>query len=133
MCGSFDDRGDDGWPGGLALATAAAGAPAEPVGSSQSGADVRAEAVTVPIQPSQPVVALSTAVAARVFEKGPAKGVERAMVGYHKVRISSKPDELRSEELGRLDRGDEVEIVDSYEGFLQVRRPTTSSAGSCGT
>ena len=69
-----------------------------------------------------------------MFEKPPAKGVERATVGYHQVRISSKPDALRSEELGRLDRGDEVEIVDSYEGFLQVRTPDGHRrAGSCGT
>ena len=59
----------------------------------------------------------------RTFEATPAKGVERATIGYHKVRISSKPDAVRSVELGRLDRGDEVEILDSYEGFLQVRTP----------
>ena len=57
------------------------------------------------------------------FDKSPAKGVERATVGYHRVRISSEPDELRSEELGRLDRGDEVEIVGLVRGFLQVRTP----------
>ena len=59
----------------------------------------------------------------RVFDKPPAKDAERAKVGYRRVRISSKPDAVRSLELGRLDRGDEVEIVDSYEGFLQVRTP----------
>jgi hypothetical protein len=59
----------------------------------------------------------------RTFEKPPAKGVERARIGYRRVRISSKPDAVRSVELGRLDRGDEVEIVDSYEGFLQIRTP----------
>jgi hypothetical protein len=30
---------------------------------------------------------------------------------------------LRSDELGRLDRGDEVEILGSHEAFLQVRTP----------
>jgi hypothetical protein len=59
----------------------------------------------------------------RTFDKPPAKGVERARIGYRRVRISSKPDAVRSVELGRLDRGDEVEIVDSYEGFLQIRTP----------
>ena len=59
----------------------------------------------------------------RVFAKPPAKDAERAKIGYRRVRISSKPDSVRSLELGRLDRGDEVEIVDSYEGFLQVRTP----------
>ena len=116
-------RGDDAWPGGLALATATATvAPAEPAGP-PPGPEDRAPIVTIPVQPPQPVSVLPSTVAARVFEKGPAKGVERATVGYHKVRISSKPDELRSEELGRLDRGDEVEILDSFEGFLQIRTP----------
>jgi hypothetical protein len=59
----------------------------------------------------------------RTFAKPPAKGAERAKIGYRRVRISSKPDAVRSTELGRLDRGDEVEIVDSYEGFLQVKTP----------
>jgi SH3-like domain-containing protein len=26
-------------------------------------------------------------------------------------------------ELGRLERGDEVEILESYEGFLRIRTP----------
>lgn len=30
---------------------------------------------------------------------------------------------MRSDELGRLDRGDEVEILASHEGFLHVRTP----------
>jgi SH3-like domain-containing protein len=58
---------------------------------------------------------------ARTFETPPAKGVERAKIGYRRVRISSEPDAVRSTELGRLDRGDEVEIVDSFEGYLQIR------------
>jgi hypothetical protein len=59
----------------------------------------------------------------RVFDKPAAKGVERAKVGYRRVRISSKPDAVRSVERGRLERGDEVEILDSYEGFLEIRTP----------
>ena len=59
----------------------------------------------------------------RVFGKPAAKGVERARIGYRRVRISSKPDAVRSVERGRLDRGDEVEILDSYEGFLEIRTP----------
>ena len=73
-------------------------------------------------------VAATTAAAAvassvRTFGKPPKKGVERAMVGYRRVRISSEPDAVRSVELGRLDRGDEVEILESHEGFLRVRTP----------
>ena len=59
----------------------------------------------------------------RAFDKAAAKGVERAKIGYRRVRISSKPDAIRSVERGRLDRGDEVEILDSYEGFLEIRTP----------
>lgn len=60
---------------------------------------------------------------ARTFDKPPAKGIERATIGYRRVRISSKPDAVRSVERGRLERGDEVEILDSYEGYLEIRTP----------
>lgn len=66
---------------------------------------------------------LAAPVAPRTFPKPPARDVERARIGYHQVRISSKPDAVRSVERGRLDRGDEVEILDSYEGFLEIRTP----------
>jgi len=67
--------------------------------------------------------AAAVATSVRTFGKPPPKGVERAKVGYRRVRISSEPDAVRSVELGRLDRGDEVEILDSHEGFLRVRTP----------
>jgi SH3-like domain-containing protein len=67
--------------------------------------------------------AAAVASSVRTFAKPPPKGVERAMVGYRRVRISSEPDAVRSVELGRLDRGDEVEILESHEGFLRVRTP----------
>ena len=66
---------------------------------------------------------LAAPIAPRTFPKPPARDVERARIGYHQVRISSKPDAVRSVERGRLDRGDEVEILDSYEGFLEIRTP----------
>jgi hypothetical protein len=69
------------------------------------------------------LVAEAAAGPARAFTKPPRKGVERAKVGYRRVRISSEPDAVRSVELGRLDRGDEVEILDSSEGFLHIRTP----------
>jgi hypothetical protein len=59
----------------------------------------------------------------RTFDKPPAEGIERATIGYRRVRISSKPDSVRSVERGRLERGDEVEILDSYEGYLEIRTP----------
>jgi hypothetical protein len=99
----------------LALAVAAAPALAPEVGPTR----------TVGATPSRPVgrATMLPPVPPRTFDKPPARDAERAKVGYRRVRISSKPDAVRSRELGRLDRGDEVEIVDSYEGFLQVRTP----------
>ena len=73
---------------------------------------------------SAPVAAVAAGAAStRSFAKPPKKGIERVKVGYRRVRISSEPDEVRSSELGRLERGDEVEILGSHEGFLQVRTP----------
>jgi hypothetical protein len=59
----------------------------------------------------------------RTFDRPPAAGIERATIGYRRVRISSKPDSVRSVERGRLERGDQVEILDSYEGYLEIRTP----------
>jgi hypothetical protein len=59
----------------------------------------------------------------QTFSKPPGKGVERLKVGYRMVRLSEGVDDVSSRELGRLDRGDEVEVVGSYEGFLQVKTP----------
>ncbi|HEV8402531.1 MAG TPA: SH3 domain-containing protein [Candidatus Limnocylindrales bacterium] len=61
--------------------------------------------------------------AARTFPTPPGKGVERATIRSRLVRFNAEPDDIRSAELGRLDRGDEVEIVGSFEGFLNVRVP----------
>jgi hypothetical protein len=99
------------------LAIGAAGAP----GLAQGVSPLR----TVDPPPTRPVgrATMLPPVPPRTFDKPPARDTERAKVGYRRVRISSKPDAVRSLELGRLDRGDEVEIVDSYEGFLQVRTP----------
>ena len=58
-----------------------------------------------------------------MFAAPPTKAVERVKIGYRRVRVSSKPDAVRSVELGRLERGDEVEILESYEGFLRVQTP----------
>ena len=70
----------------------------------------------------------------RVFDKPPARDAERAKIGYRRVRISSKPDPVRSLELGRLDRGDEVEIVEFLRGdSCRSGRPMASRAGSNAT
>jgi hypothetical protein len=58
------------------------------------------------------------------FGASPRSGVERRTIGYRLVRMSDGPDEVRSAEVGRLDRGDEVEVIAEHEGFLQVRTPS---------
>ena len=57
------------------------------------------------------------------FSDPAATGVERRTVRYRLVRIGDGSDDVRSLELGRLDRGDEVEIVAWHEGHVQIRTP----------
>jgi hypothetical protein len=112
------------------IPAAAAAAAADVVGDAALDDELAPVDEDAPLKKSRkprkaaPIMAAS-AVAAEVktFDKPPPKGVERAKVGYRRVRISSEPDAVRSTELGRLDRGDEVEILESHEGFLQVRTP----------
>jgi hypothetical protein len=85
------------------------------------------ETLTSVVAPAAAVVQPSWAAptpSARTFDQPPAAGVERLRISYRRVRLSSAPDDLRSTELGRLDRGDEVELVDSLEGYLLIRTPT---------
>jgi hypothetical protein len=55
------------------------------------------------------------------FASTPRPGVERRTIGYRLVRLSDGPDDLRTAEIGRLDRGDEVEVIGERDGFLNVR------------
>jgi len=110
-------RSEEQTPEGLVLVTAAAsaGGPApipHPV-SSMDPTPSRPKGRATMLPPIPP----------RTFDRPAAKGVERAKIGYRRVRISSKPDSVRSVERGRLERGDEVEILDSYEGYLEIRTP----------
>jgi hypothetical protein len=57
------------------------------------------------------------------FGAAPKSGVERRTIGYRLVRVSDAPDDIRSKEVGRVDRGDEVEVIGEHEGFLRVRTP----------
>lgn len=53
---------------------------------------------------------------------GPAApGVDRREIGYRLVRVADGPDDLGSEEIGRFDRGDQVEILESKGPFVRVR------------
>jgi hypothetical protein len=58
------------------------------------------------------------------FDSPPRGGADRRTIGYRLVRLSDGPDDLRSNEISRLDRGDEVEIIGDQGGFLQVRTPS---------
>jgi hypothetical protein len=53
----------------------------------------------------------------------PAGGADRRVVAYRLVRMSSQPDELYGDEVGRLDRGDEVEVIREEAGFYMVIAP----------
>jgi MYXO-CTERM domain-containing protein len=55
------------------------------------------------------------------FASNPGSGIERLTISYRFVRLSDGPDDLRSREISRLDRGDEVEVVAEQDGMLQVR------------
>jgi SH3 domain-containing protein len=59
-----------------------------------------------------------------LFDSAPRGGADRRTIGYRLVRLSDGPDDLRSNEISRLDRGDEVEIIGDQGGFLQVRTPS---------
>jgi outer membrane biosynthesis protein TonB len=58
------------------------------------------------------------------FDGAAKGGAERRTISYRFVRLSDGPDDLRSREIGRLDRGDEVEVIGEHEGMLQVRTAT---------
>jgi hypothetical protein len=58
------------------------------------------------------------------FASAARAGVERRTIGYRLVRLSDGPDDIRTAEIGRLDRGDEVEVIGEHDGFLQVRTST---------
>ena len=57
------------------------------------------------------------------FAAPPTSGIERAAVGYRFVRVADSPDDVRSIELGRLDRGDEVDVLERRSGYALVRAP----------
>jgi hypothetical protein len=48
---------------------------------------------------------------------------ERRIVAYRLVFVADRPDDRDAAELGRLDRGDEVELIRVENGFALVRAP----------
>jgi hypothetical protein len=54
---------------------------------------------------------------------GPLGGRERRVVRYRVVRLLDTPDELRGQEIGYLDQGDEVQLLDKYGAYFLVVAP----------
>jgi hypothetical protein len=74
---------------------------------------------TDPIRDSTPTPRLT-------FDRGlvgPLAGRERRVVRYRVVRLLDTPDELRGVELGYLDRGDEVQLLEKYGAYWLVLSP----------
>ena len=54
---------------------------------------------------------------------GPLAGHERRMIRYRVVRLLDSPDELRGAEIGYLDQGDEVQLLEKYGAYWLVLSP----------
>jgi hypothetical protein len=67
-----------------------------------------------------------TAVQRMSFEDGrvgPAEGYERRTIRYRVVRLLDAPDELRSADIGQLDQGDEVQLIEKSGAYWLVLCP----------
>jgi hypothetical protein len=54
---------------------------------------------------------------------GPLDGPERKVIRYRVVRLLDSPDELRGSEIGYLDQGDEVQLLEKYGAYWLVLSP----------
>jgi hypothetical protein len=54
---------------------------------------------------------------------GPLSGRERRVIRYRVVRLLDSPDELRGAEIGYLDQGDEVQLLEKYGAYWLVASP----------
>jgi hypothetical protein len=54
---------------------------------------------------------------------GPLAGRERRIIRYRVVRLLDSPDELRGQEIGFLDQGDEVQLLEKYGAYCLVLAP----------
>jgi len=54
---------------------------------------------------------------------GPLDGRERKVIRYRVVRLLDSPDELRGSEIGYLDQGDEVQLIEKYGAYWLVLSP----------
>ena len=53
----------------------------------------------------------------------PAQGYERRTIRYRVVRLLDAPDELRSADIGQLDQGDEVQLIEKWGAYWLVLCP----------
>ena len=77
-----------------------------------------------PVVPAAPRPTGTQSRPALRFNKAAARGVVRRQITYRLVRLSDGPDDLRTREIMRLDRGDEIEIIGQEGSYIQVRTPT---------
>ena len=54
---------------------------------------------------------------------GPVEGAERRLIRYNVVRLTDAPDELRAGEIGFLDQGDEVQLLERSGSYWLVLCP----------
>ena len=54
---------------------------------------------------------------------GPLDGRERRVIRYRVVRLLDSPDELRGAEIGYLDQGDEVQLLEKHGAYWLVLCP----------
>ncbi len=54
---------------------------------------------------------------------GSIAGRERRVIRYRVVRLLDSPDELRGTEIGYLDQGDEVQLLEKYGAYCLVVAP----------
>ncbi len=53
----------------------------------------------------------------------PVEGYERRTIRYRVVRLLDAPDELRSVDIGQLDQGDEVQLIEKWGAYWLVLCP----------
>ena len=54
---------------------------------------------------------------------GPVDGAERRRIRYRLVRLMDVPDEVRANEIGILDQGDEVQVIEAVGTYRLVLCP----------
>jgi hypothetical protein len=61
---------------------------------------------------------------------GPLDGHERRLIGYNVVRLLDRPDEFRGSEIGFVDQGDEVQLLEKSGVYWLVLCPDGREDGS---